>query len=216
MKKYLSLLCCIFFIAIILNSCERPKILNTVESNHFKVESRKLNDFLDIYANDKIKNDEHRIIGIERDPKVFVHILDDSILLVTNIKGSGYSLIANLNNNVASYDFRVGDAPLQNDAKQLKEINNEGWSINLDQLNTRSDMFILNVLTPGDSASCNIPNRIIILGAQGIELQSIIDGKIDFTIKWSNNQANESQKLFRLDCPENAAITADRFSLVQK
>ncbi|MCK5127417.1 MAG: hypothetical protein KAR42_14270 [candidate division Zixibacteria bacterium] len=212
-KKLLLYLCSVIVIAL-MSSCAEERLIDTIQSESFKVETRERYDYLNIYASPKGQTDERQVISLERDPYVNMRLLDDSILIVTDLAIERYDFIANLEIQEECLNLGVGKASLLRDAFPIDTLVHRDWEVAKYNLKRPMWMFILCVLSPYDVQYGGGPDKIIILGAREIELLSVKDGLFDFAVIWQNSQEGQSPQNFRIDFPDKGVLTPERFSVL--
>jgi hypothetical protein len=123
---------------------------------------------------------EQRVLCIDRDDSVGVKLLDDSILVVTDINDGNYpSLLVNLQDeDTPTLFFSVGKGMLHRDTTRLSTIQIGDSVAATFQKNSRSDVYF--VTARYDSYPYAVGTVVItLLGASGVE---IVDWSGDFLV----------------------------------
>ncbi|MCK5126925.1 MAG: hypothetical protein KAR42_11775 [candidate division Zixibacteria bacterium] len=208
---------CIYVLMLsILSSCSRT--VDKAESDTFSVEASYFLDYLSVNANNKVLDEEQRILLIERYPNVDIQLLDDSILFVTNVRCTGgfFKFMTNLQiNDLQELTCQVGAPGVIENAKMVSTIKSNEWKVDLCQVNNRNDMYILSVYSPSDFKHNTPPSYFIIIGVSKLEMLNVTDGKLQIAVIWLNSSADQQANSFQLDFPEDSQITAEQISVVQ-
>lgn len=170
-------------------------------------------DFADYVVYHKASDDVPRtLLSVELGWKVELALMDDSILVVTNIRSDGYpGLIANLQDNqVPKLSIGVGDPSIMHQAVEYDSTEMGEWRALSYRSKTRADMRVVQVHLP---ASWKRPHKLVILlGVEELELHGISDGLLEFTIIW---QHSLSRQRFSVSYVPSGPMTPDRFSLAR-
>lgn len=210
-----AILVFIVWIIMLFRSCDEKRFVTFSESETFRVMALYGMNFLDVDVWRKGDDDKRRVLSVEVDLEVELRIIDDSILIVTDIHRTAdgeIALMANLqDDNVTSLDIGSGEGSFLDEAREIDSLAAGQWAAVLYQMKDRDDMFLLTVRSPRDLQFDWPPEGMVVLGAKSVQLNGIQDGLLKIVVTW---RRSGSPQRFGVVFSADSLLTPDRISVL--
>ena len=185
-------------IALSFLSCDRE--INKVESQLYVAKALQAVDgeylYVDVQQKD-VWNSPRRLLGVARDTDIDLRFLDDSTLMMSNIRSrlDGYPiLVANLKVDSIPYlDWPGGVHVIGGDTITLAHAEQDGWNVTTSQLQSTPNVLIITIesFPPGRHLW---RDAVVFLGADDIKIDSLNSCVAFVSCRWIGSKAMQHFK----------------------
>ncbi|MCK5126246.1 MAG: hypothetical protein KAR42_08310 [candidate division Zixibacteria bacterium] len=204
--------CCMIVILASVSSC--TETIKEIETDSFIIEQHYTFNYMNIDNYNKANGKEYEILSVEIDNKIYYDLLDDSIIVATDVQ-ENLGFMTNLQDtSLQELHLTPGDSPILEKTTELSNTIDEDWTADLFQRNGRPDMYIIAVQVSHDDKWDTPSVKLAITGARRVEIISVKEGNLHIEVYWQNSKLGQPPHCFNIAYPENTILTPSSFSVV--